>query len=108
MRAAATAEQLMRSRYTAFVIGDAEYLLETWHPETRPRALQFDSEQRWLGLKVKRTARGLEGDGDGVVEFIARYKIAGRGYRLHEISRFACVDGCWLYVDGEFPGDRDQ
>lgn len=100
-RAATTAEQLMRSRYSAFVLHDVSYLLATWHPDTRPRCLTLDSDQRWLGLKVKRVEAGGVGDPTGVVEFVARYKIAGRGYRLHEVSRFSYIDGAWLYVDGE-------
>lgn len=106
--AAVTAEQLMRSRYTAFVLGDAAYLLHTWHPETRPATLEIDPRQRWLGLRIKRTAGGREGDAEGVVEFVARYKIAGRGYRLHEISHFSRVDGRWLYVNGDFPSSGDN
>ena len=98
---AETAEVLMRSRYVAFVLGDADYLLATWHPANRPRSLKFDVEQRWLGLRIKRTEKGLPGDDEGVVEFVARYKIQGRGYRLHEVSRFIRQRGKWLYVEGE-------
>ena len=91
----------MRSRYTAFVLLDADYLLDTWHPTTRPRELTLDPDQRWLGLKVKRTEEGEAGDSAGVVEFVARYKIAGKGHRMHEVSRFSFVNGHWLYVDGD-------
>ena len=100
-RSAETAEALMRSRYVAFVLGDANYLLATWHPANRPRSLEFDVEQRWLGLRIKRTEKGLPGDDEGIVEFVARYKIQGRGYRLHEVSRFIRERGKWLYVEGE-------
>ncbi len=93
----------MRSRYTAFVMGNADYLLATWHPGKRPKSLELDDNQRWLGLRIKRTEQGQAGDDVGIVEFVARYKIAGKGHRLHEISRFSRVNGQWFYVDGEFP-----
>lgn len=93
----------MRSRYTAYVLHESQYLLDTWHPDTRPSHLLLDDQQRWLGLRIKRTENGQPGDNIGVVEFIARYKIAGRGFRLHEVSRFVRIDGKWLYVDGDFP-----
>jgi SEC-C motif-containing protein len=99
-----TAEQLMRSRYTAFVLGEAEYLKQTWHEQTRPSSLQMD-DVRWLGLKIRSVQQGGIGDEQGKVEFIARYKLNGRGYRLHEISRFVRQGGQWFYLDGE---QKDQ
>ena len=90
----------MRSRYTAFVQRDEEYLRATWHPDTRPSRVSFDARQRWLGLRVRATEEGGRGDAGGTVEFVARFKIDGRGHRLHEISRFAQVDGRWFYLDG--------
>ncbi|MGL6289818.1 MAG: YchJ family protein, partial [Silanimonas sp.] len=96
----ATAEALMRSRYEAFVRGDVEHLLATWHPSTRPapETLAPEPGTRWLGLDVKRAVE----DGDAAtVEFVARFKVGGRpAVRLHEISRFVREDGRWLYVDG--------
>lgn len=100
---AESAEQLMRSRYTAFVLLDDNYLSDTWHPSTRPQELQLDPDQRWLGLKINATEAGNAGDKTGIVEFVARYKIAGRGHRLHEVSRFVHENGHWFYVDGDFP-----
>ncbi|MBB1059906.1 YchJ family protein [Marilutibacter spongiae] len=101
-RRAPDAEALMRSRYSAYERGDAAYLLATWHPDTRPPALEFDAGVRWLGLDVKRHAPG--DDGMAVVEFVARYRVGGqRAVRLHEISRFQRMDGEWLYLDGRFP-----
>ena len=97
----ATAEQLMRSRYSAFVERNESYLLATWHPDTRPSRVRFDQDQCWLGLRIKSTERGGEGDEFGKVEFVARFKIHGKGHRLHEISRFEKIDGGWYYVDGE-------
>ena len=90
----------MRSRYCAYVRGLEAYLLETWHPSTRPKDLPaFDARLRWLGLAVKR--HGATGEDEAEVEFIARSKLDGRAHRLHEISRFAQEDGRWYYVDGK-------
>jgi len=96
-----TAEELMRSRYTAYSFGDADYLYATWHPTTRRKDLQLDEPVNWLGLEIKRTEAGGPEDREGLVEFIARYKIGGRAHRLHETSRFLRRDGRWCYVDGE-------
>ena len=97
----ATAEALMRSRYTAYVVRDQGYLLATWHPSTRPAHIHLQAEQRWLGLKVKSTLAGGENDDQGEVEFVARYKIAGRGHRLVERSHFVRLQGGWSYLRGE-------
>jgi SEC-C motif-containing protein len=94
------AEALMRSRYSAYVLGLADYLLETWHPSTRPAALDPDPPGlKWLGLDVKRHER--VDDTHARVEFVARSRLAGRGHRLHETSRFVREDGRWYYVDGD-------
>jgi SEC-C motif-containing protein len=98
-----TAEQLMRSRYTAYVLQRETYLLRTWHVSTRPATLALaDSESvKWLGLRILRTEAGGRQDRDGVVEFVARYKPAGKAGRLHEISRFVRDAGQWFYLDGQ-------
>ncbi|MGW3955059.1 YchJ family protein [Streptomyces sp. NPDC004752] len=96
--AAPTAEALMRSRYAAFVRGDAEYLLRTWHPRTRPLRLDLDPGLRWTGLEVLGTTDGSAFHTAGTVTFRASH----RGGSLHERSRFERVDGAWVYVDGEF------
>jgi SEC-C motif-containing protein len=96
-----TAGQLMRSRYTAFTLNRVAYLERSWHPTTRPSSIDRDDKVRWLGLKIKRIEHGGLDDNKGIVEFVARYKIDGRGHRLHEISRFVKENGQWLYVDGE-------
>lgn len=93
------AEALMRSRYSAFVRADAAYLLATWHASTRPPQLDFDPGIRWLGLEV-RQHRPLAAD-HAEVEFVARSRLAGRGQRLHERSRFVRDGGRWYYVDGD-------
>lgn len=98
-----SAEQLMRSRYTAFTRANEAYLLATWHPSTRPAALTLNQppDLRWLGLKIVRTELGIGKDERGTVEFVARYRIAGKGFRQHEVSRFIQEHGRWYYVDGE-------
>jgi SEC-C motif-containing protein len=94
----------MRSRYTAFALGDADYLLATWHPTTRPHALDLDGGVRWTGLDVLRTTRGALLDSEGTVEFRAHYVTAGRAGAQHEISRFVRADGAWRYLDGVSAG----
>lgn len=95
----------MRSRYTAYTLGDEVYLLATWHPESRPATLGLDREAatKWLGLAVKRHT--TTGPDTAEVEFVARYKVGGRAHRLHEVSRFVCVNNRWLYLDGDLQGD---
>lgn len=93
------AEALMRSPYTAFARGDVAHLLATWHASTRPAELALEPGVTWLGLDVKRH-RALDAD-HAEVEFVARSRIAGRGQRLHEVSRFVREGGRWFYVDGE-------
>ena len=91
----------MRSRYSAYVMGEVNYLKSTWHPDSCPESLQLD-DVRWLGLKVKHVTGGKADDTEGMVEFVARYKVNGRGFRLHEVSRFLKKDGRWFYLDGEY------
>jgi SEC-C motif-containing protein len=90
----------MRSRYVAYVLDRTDYILATWHPRTRPTHLDPDSAPvRWLGLKIRRIEAGTPQDSEGIVEFVARYKIGGRAQRLHETSRFLKEDGLWFYLD---------
>ena len=91
----------MRSRYVAYVLELEPYLLATWHSTTRPASLEFDKEEktRWLGLTIKRDE--VQDEDHATVEFVARYKIGGRAYRLHETSRFVREEGRWFYVDGD-------
>ena len=97
---AATAEQLMRSRYSAFVVGDAAYLLATWHPDTRPAALDLDDDVRWIGLDVLTTTGGSLLEAEGTVEFRAHYVRGRAAGAQHENSRFLREDGRWYYLDG--------
>lgn len=90
----------MRSRYVAYVRGLERYLLDTWHPTTRPAGLALDpASERWLGLEV-RAHRRID-DVRATVEFVARVREAGRARRLHETSRFVREAGRWYYVEGD-------
>ena len=97
----------MRSRYSAFVMKNAAYLLETWHVSTRPASLDLEPATRWLGLEILASKAGSDNDQTGMVEFIARFKIGGRAARLHEVSRFVRQGGRWFYVDGTGPRGAD-
>lgn len=111
-----TAEQLMRSRYSAYVLNDAQWLRQSWHPSTCPPALEQDLAQdaagprtQWLGLAI--VASEQQDDTHAEVEFVARYKVGGRASRLHERSRFVREPRAsgeaprWLYLDGEIRGE---
>ncbi|WP_435591033.1 YchJ family protein [Nocardia sp. bgisy118] len=100
VRPAATAEALMRSRYTAFAVGDVDYLRRSWHSRTRPRRLELESDQRWLFLEIVRTERGGPFDDTGTVEFVAHYRAEGGRGSMHEVSRFVRENGAWVYLDG--------
>jgi len=93
------AEALMRSRYTAFVLGRVDHLTLTWHPSTLPADLALEPGQKWLGLEV-RQHRQLDAT-HAEVEFVARSRVGGKGVRLHERSRFVHQNGQWWYVDGD-------
>ncbi|MBB5867067.1 SEC-C motif-containing protein [Allocatelliglobosispora scoriae] len=95
---APTAEQLMRSRYAAFVRYDVAYLLRTWHPTTRPAKLFPDDGPRYTGLTVLEQTGGALFDSEGTVQFEAHYTDGVRDGVLRENSRFVREDGQWLYV----------
>jgi SEC-C motif-containing protein len=101
-QATETAEQLMRARYSAYVLGQTDFLFQSWHPSTRPPLAELEEGHggKWLGLEVK---RHLPMGEEATVEFVARYKVSGRAHRLHEVSRFVREGGHWYYVDGRFP-----
>ena len=86
----ATAEQLMRSRYSAYAVGELGYVFRTWHPRTRPDDVRPDPGTRWTGLRI------LAADAD-TVEFVASWE----GGAMHEVSRFEQRAGRWVYVDGD-------
>lgn len=98
---APTAETLMRSRYTAFVLKNEAYLRFSWHPDTCPADIRLNANTRWLGLVIKNTNAGGKNDSEGEVEFVARSKSNGKASRLHETSRFTRFENHWVYVDGK-------
>jgi SEC-C motif-containing protein len=98
----ATAEKLMRSRYTAYTQGDSSYLIATWHPDTVPLDLSFDGNTvNWKSLSILSTELGQQTDHEGKVEFEARFQAGNQTSRMRENSRFTKVDARWYYVDGE-------
>ncbi len=99
--AAPTAVRLMRSRFTAFAVGDTGHLLRTWHPSTRPAGLELDGDVRWIRLDILSHERGGPFDTDGVVEFAAFHRDGDGPGVLRERSRFVRVDRIWSYVDGD-------
>ncbi len=100
--AAETAEALMRSRYSAYVLLLKDYLLATWHPRTRADDLNLATTPptRWLGLQIRQHQQ--TGEDRAIVEFVARYRLGGgSAVRLHETSRFIREGGRWYYLDGD-------
>jgi SEC-C motif domain protein len=100
-RLAKTALALMRSRFSAFALGDAGYLLATWHPRTRPRRLNLDSDITWRRLQIVDTVAGTQDDAAGVVDFRAQYERDGKRRIMRECSRFARDKDQWRYLDGD-------
>jgi SEC-C motif-containing protein len=94
----------MRSRFSAFAVGDAAYLLATWHPSTRPASLELDEGVRWYRLDIQGTEAGGLSDRAGIVEFTAHHRpkpgVDGEAGAQHEVSRFVRVEGDWKYLDG--------
>jgi SEC-C motif-containing protein len=97
---APTAERLMRSRFSAFALGLPGYLLDSWHPSTRPASLDLDPEQRWTRLDILATRSGGPFDSSGTVAFRAWWRSATERGTLEETSEFVRESGRWYYVDG--------
>ena len=93
------AESLMRSRYSAFVLGDVPYLLSTWHSSQRPAELTLEAGAKWLGLEIKQ--HHVTGADSAEVEFVARFRLGGKAVRQHERSRFVREESRWFYVEGD-------
>ncbi|WP_231916943.1 YchJ family protein [Nocardioides scoriae] len=91
-RQAATPEELMRSRYTAYAVGDIDHVWRTWHPRTRPPQVTHDPSTTWTRLEVLEAV-------DDVVEFVASWRDDGGAGRLHERSLFARRAGRWFYLE---------
>ena len=96
------ASLLMRSRYSAYVFERSDYLLSTWDPTSRPETIEFDQNTKWLGLEIK--SFKLTSEDSAEVEFVARYRVFGRGQRLHERSHFVLSNQVWLYKSGDMLG----
>ncbi|WP_406135481.1 YchJ family protein [Streptomyces sp. NBC_01089] len=105
--AAPTAEALMRSRFSAFAVGDTAYLLRSWHPETRPPRVDLDAGQRWGRLEILATTGGTAFHTTGTVTFRAHFTSRGKPGELCEHSRFERYEGAWVYVDGTVDGPDD-
>ncbi|MDD2463330.1 MAG: YchJ family metal-binding protein [Desulfobulbus sp.] len=101
-QSAATAEALMRSRYTAYTRVAISYLLETWHSSSRPETIDVDSIPHWCGLEILSCEKGQAEDSEGVVEFRATAIANDRLIVLRERSRFVREERVWRYLDGEF------
>ncbi|MFB8001095.1 YchJ family protein [Nocardia sp. NPDC056000] len=102
--AATTAEQLMRSRYSAFAVRDEAYLLRSWDPETRPADVDFDPGLRWERLEILATTGGGPFHAEATVEFRAHYRSGGAAGEMREHSRFRRDGGAWVYLDGDVEG----
>ena len=102
---ARTAEQLMRSRYTAYVLGRNEYLRRSWHPATRPSRVRID-DTRWLSLSIESIEKGGADDANGKVSFTAAFMDKDGCNLLHETSRFEKISGHWYYLDGDCRIDK--
>jgi SEC-C motif-containing protein len=90
----------MRSRFSAFAVRDAAYLLKSWHPSTRPPRIDFEPGLRWRQLVILSTTGGTPFNDQGTVEFRAGYTQGTDPGELHEVSRFVIHDGAWVYLDG--------
>lgn len=97
----ATAADLMRSRYSAYVLQDADYLMWSWHPKTRPAEISGLDTQEWLGLEIVSKSKGSGLDATGSVEFAARFRSGDTEHVLRENSTFSRVSGRWVYMDGQ-------
>ncbi len=101
-KSAATAEELMRSRFTAYTKQDEDYLLSSWDKSKRPDSVDFSKEGNveWTELEIVGTKKGGIKDKKGIVEFKAFYTMDGKAFVMNEISRFIKREGKWLYLDG--------
>ena len=100
---AGTAEQLMRSRFSAFAARDEAYLLRSWHPGTRPAHLDFDPALAWVRLEILESGDGGPFHTEGTVSFRAHYTEGGRAGAMEEHSRFVRHEGAWVYYDATAP-----
>ena len=109
--AAPTAESLMRSRYTAYVLGEIDWIVASHDPAgaddvDRSSTEKWSKEARWKGLEIRSKDKGQPGDETGAVEFVASYQIGNQVVAHHEAARFKTIDGRWYYVDGDMVKPR--
>ncbi|MCF6344991.1 MAG: hypothetical protein L3J00_00820 [Thiomicrorhabdus sp.] len=98
-----TAEQLMRSRYVAYVKQLSPYLLQTWCLKNRPENIEFDPNIIWKKLTIHSKKKGRKKDREGWVSFSATYEVSFKGLLLKEKSFFLRdQDNHWCYVSGLF------
>lgn len=98
---APTAEQLMRSRYSAYALRRDDHVFRTWHPRTRPADVATDPALTWTGLRILASDAGGPDDATGTVEFRATWQVGQQSGAMHELSRFERRGGRWVYVDGD-------
>lgn len=105
---AETAEQLMRSRYSAFVMDFNEYILSTWDITTRPETAELNNEDlEWTRLEIIETKKGKANDHKGIVQFKAHYLINDKPQVLNEISQFVKKSSHWYYLKGVIKSVQD-
>lgn len=108
-KSAITAEQLMRSRYTAFTLADNQYLMNSWAKETRPKEIHTEDDNiQWLSLEIKECEDGTSNDTKGFVNFTARFLSGGHFCKLHERSSFIKENNLWCYLDGETDSETEK
>jgi len=107
---APSAEALMRARYSAYCLGNENFLTHTWHPGSRPKKIHLgdDTSVHWLKLDIVRTEHGDINDKLGIVEFKAFYETDGKTGYLHETSNFVKEENQWFYFDGEIEYHDDD
>jgi SEC-C motif-containing protein len=101
-----TAEELMRSRYSAYIVEDAGYLIDSTAPAKRRDTdhediIQTFEECQWLKLEVRKIEKGQHGNKHGQIEFMAYFEGDGQLQEHHEIADFVCLKNKWYYFDGE-------
>jgi SEC-C motif-containing protein len=110
---AATAEELMRARYTSYVTGDVDFLRTSAVKEVQDEfdenaSKAWSAQAQWHGLEIVGTQAGGEGDDEGIVEFRALYTANGEFCYHHDVAKFVREKDGWKFVDGEFVGERPQ
>ncbi|MDY3868682.1 MAG: YchJ family protein [Pyramidobacter sp.] len=106
VRKAATAEDLMRARYTAYTTGAIDFIMSSHDPETRETVSEdatrkWSQSARWLGLDIRKTVEGGVKDTKGLVEFVAKFEIEGKEVDHHEKAVFRKQKDEWYFVDGQ-------